>query len=84
MPMTIDMHAHYLPPDLVNMLRERTQPPHIKQTSPAAETLYRHYTSYNFDPLYVDISRRLELLDRTGVETQIISLPGLKEYSSIS
>lgn len=81
--MTIDMHAHYLPPDLVDMLRKRTQPPHIKQTSPSAETLYRHYTSYHFDPLYGDISKRLDLLDKTGVETQIISLPGLMGIDSL-
>ncbi len=75
--MTIDAHAHYLPPKVVEMLRKRKNPPRIERVSPTADKIHRAQGIFNFNPVYSDIAGRIELLDRTGVQTQILSLPGL-------
>jgi predicted TIM-barrel fold metal-dependent hydrolase len=81
--MAIDMHAHYLPPDMADMLRKRKNPPRLEQVSQGIEKFHRPQGSYDFNPAYSDIRGRMELLDRTGVQTQILSLPGLMGIDSL-
>jgi predicted TIM-barrel fold metal-dependent hydrolase len=81
--MIIDMHAHYLPPALTDMLRERRYLPRIESVPDRGELFHRPFGTTDFDPAYSDIERRVELLQELGVEVQLLSLPGLVGIDSL-
>lgn len=81
--MTIDMHAHFLPPNVVQMMRKRDMPPRIERDSTGVDRIHRAQGMFKFNPVYSDIEGRIKLMDKTGVDTQILSLPGLMGLDSL-
>ncbi len=77
------MHAHYLPPALADRLRERKFLPRIERVSASQELFHRPFGTTDFDPAYVDIERRIEMLDELDIEIQLLSLPGLIGIDSL-
>jgi predicted TIM-barrel fold metal-dependent hydrolase len=81
--MAIDMHAHFLPPELADMLRARQYLPRIEKLSNGTELFHRPFGTTPFDPSYVDIEQRVQLLESLHIETQLLSLPGLIGIDSL-
>ena len=81
--MPIDMHAHYLPPPLTDMLRERKYRPRIETTANGAELFHRPFGTTDFDPSYADIELRVQTLKRLEIDVQLLSLPGLVGIDSL-
>jgi len=50
--MAIDMHAHYLPPPLADMLRVRKFLPRIETISEGKELFHRPFGTTDFDPAH--------------------------------
>jgi len=63
--MTIDMHAHYLPPALADMLRTRKYLPRIEKVADGHELFHRPFGTTDFDPAYVEIEPRVEMLQES-------------------
>ncbi|MCZ6860435.1 MAG: amidohydrolase family protein [Alphaproteobacteria bacterium] len=80
--MSIDWHCHWLPPTLAEALRARVTAPRIV-AGPKGERLevYRESLPVGLD--LTEIDRRLAFMDRHGVETQVLSLPGLFGIDSL-
>jgi len=81
--MPIDMHAHYLPPPLTELLRARKYLPRIETKADGTGLFHRPFGTTDFDPSYADIEQRVESLKRLGIETQLLSLPGLVGIDSL-
>lgn len=81
--MAIDMHAHYLPPALADMLRERKYLPRIERLTDGSELFHRPFGTTDFDTAYVDIDARVPQLEALGIEAQLLSLPGLIGIDSL-
>jgi predicted TIM-barrel fold metal-dependent hydrolase len=82
--MTIDMHTHYLPPDLAAAFRARRDPPWIETLADGSERLHLpvgHLPYVEAD--YVDMDRRTDFMDTHGIEKQLLSLPGLFGLDSL-
>lgn len=75
--MIIDMHAHYLTPNVVEMMRKRQGPPRIERDQNGIDRIHRAQGVFKYNPIYSDIEARAKLMERTGVKSQILSLPGL-------
>jgi predicted TIM-barrel fold metal-dependent hydrolase len=82
-PMPVDMHAHFLPPALTDMLRERRYLPRIETAADGVELFHRPFGTTDFDPSYADIDLRVETLERLQIEFQLLSLPGLVGIDSL-
>jgi predicted TIM-barrel fold metal-dependent hydrolase len=81
--MAIDMHAHFLPPALADMLRARQYLPRIERLPDGRELFHRPFGTTPFNPSYVDIEQRVAVLDSLNIETQLLSLPGLIGIDSL-
>lgn len=81
--MAIDMHAHYLPPALADMLRERKYLPRIERLQDGTELFHRPFGTTGFDTAYVEIDARVPQLEALGIEAQLLSLPGLIGIDSL-
>lgn len=66
---SIDVHQHLWPPQLVEVLRRRREPPRLDGT-----VLELGEGRFPIDLGAHDIEQRLALLDRDGVDTAIVSL----------
>jgi 6-methylsalicylate decarboxylase len=66
---SIDVHQHLWPPQLIEALRRRHEPPHLD-----GDVLELGEGRFPLDLGAHDIERRLALLDRDGVDTAIVSL----------
>ena len=68
--MAIDMHAHFLPPELAEMLRARRYLPRIEKQPNGGELFHRPFGTTPFDPSEGDIEQRVDLLRSLNIETQ--------------
>lgn len=75
--MVIDFHAHYIPPKLVKILKEKKEGARISSTHDGGMLYHMPISTLPFSSAYYDIGQRIEMLDRAGVQKQILSLPGL-------
>ncbi len=78
------MHTHCLPGPLVEALRRRDRAPDIgreRKTDPVTMGIVGSRIPY--DPVFADIELRLEAMNRTGVDTELLSLPGLFGIDSL-
>src|SRR5690606_22330067 len=75
--MAIDLHAHYLPSELVAQLRARHHIPRIASGPEGKEHLFMPIGSLAFHDGYVNLEARLQYMDKVGVKRQVLSLPGL-------
>ena len=76
--MTIDMHAHYVPPQVLSIL-ERDASPYGTQLRAAAGGGQCVHFSYGltirpFFPALLDLDERWQEMDRQGVDRQILSV----------
>ena len=74
--MTIDMHAHWSPPALIEAFRARTEPPHIV-TEDGADIYVSGRGRQPVAEVFDDVGRRLDEMDRQGVSTGVLSLFGM-------
>ena len=74
--MTIDFHAHWVPEELADALRQRTVPPHIAMTH-AGEQFHMPVGGLPYNDIYSDLTARLQFMDTHCIKTQVLSLPCL-------
>lgn len=74
--MTIDMHAHWRPPALMDALRARTKPPRIEKDANGVEVLKSWSGDTPLAEAFDDVDRRLAEMDRQGITTGVLSLFG--------
>jgi predicted TIM-barrel fold metal-dependent hydrolase len=74
--MSIDCHAHWIPPKLAELLRSRQAVPRIERVEDG-ERFVGSYGSRPFDAGLADIEIRRELMKQHRVSKQVLSLAGL-------
>lgn len=72
--MTIDMHAHWRPPALIDALRERTREPRVTRGRDGSEVLKTRNGETAVDKAFDDVGERLAEMDRQGITTGVLSL----------
>ena len=78
--MTIDMHAHWNPPALIEPFRARSTPPLIETDAGGVEVLRSHRGSTPISEIFDDVETRLAEMDRQGVSTAVLSLFGMHQW----
>lgn len=73
--MTIDAHAHWIPPGLAALMRERREPPRI-ESSPRGDVLVTFQGRRPAAPL-ADLDARRAIMKRHGIVLQVLSLASL-------
>lgn len=73
--MTIDFHAHWIPPALSELLRMRKSPPRVEEDETGG-WLITYQGRRPLGPLR-NIEARRSFMDQQGVAMQVLSLPGL-------
>ena len=74
--MTIDMHSHWRPSELVDALRARTKDPRILRNAQGVEVLKGRFGEQPLDQAFDDVEQRLEEMERGGISTAVLSLLG--------
>ncbi len=74
--MTIDFHAHWVPEELAQALRQRVAPPWIESTD-AGEQFHMPVGALPYDDIFSDLAARLRFMDQHGIQMQVLSLPCL-------
>ena len=75
--MAIDVHSHYLSPNLAQGLRDRTEAPWIEQLDNGQERYHMPHGTLLLSEAYYDMEARIAHMDKHGVQRQILSFPGL-------
>lgn len=75
--MTIDMHAHFVPAQMADALRQRRDAPWIEGMPDGAERIHLPIGALAFGDDYSDMAARIEFMDARGVDRQVLSFPGL-------
>lgn len=73
MPVT-DYHAYFQPPRFLDCLRKRRQYPRIERTGEGEAIFTGPGTGRPIRPEQIDLDRRIELMDESGVDVQILRL----------
>ena len=66
---SFDVHQHFLPPPVLDVLRARREPPRL-----SGRTLELREGSFPFDERAHDLGERVALLDRDGIDVAVVSL----------
>jgi predicted TIM-barrel fold metal-dependent hydrolase len=74
--MTIDMHSHWRPSELVDALRERTKEPRILRNADGVEVLKGRFGEQPIDRAFDDPVQRLEEMEQGGISAAVLSLLG--------
>ena len=76
----IDMHAHVRPAELIEIFRAHPRPPHIVRNASGVEVLR---SSFGEQPMesFDDVAAYVEQMDRLGIETSVVSDPGVFRWS---
>lgn len=74
--MSIDCHAHWIPPKLAGLLRQRRAVPRIERAHDV-ERFVGSYGGRSFDAGLADIEFRIERMKQHRVSKQVLSLAGL-------
>ena len=77
--MTIDMHAHWSPPELIDIYRARTEPPMIITDDDGNDMIRTRKGEQAFGVMFDDLETRLAEMDEHGVTTGVLSLSQVKE-----
>jgi len=72
--MSIDMHAHWKPPSLMDALRRRKQSPNIVTNADGKEVYTNPRGEQPLEKAFDSVDRRLEEMDRYGVELGVLSV----------
>ena len=78
--MTIDMHAHWSPPELIDIYRARTEPPMIYVNDDGEEVIKTRRGEQAFDGMFDDLETRLAEMDEHGITTGVLSLWGPHQW----
>jgi len=78
--MTIDMHSHWSPPELADMLRARTEPPRIVTNDDGAEVLQSRRGEQPVEGMFDNVDDRLAEMNRQGITTAVLSLFGPHQW----
>ena len=78
--MTIDMHAHWSPPELLDMYRARTEPPMIYAREDGTEVIKTGKGEQTIDGMFDDLLVRLAEMDEYGVGVGVLSLWGPHQW----
>ncbi|MEC7491029.1 MAG: amidohydrolase family protein [Pseudomonadota bacterium] len=78
--MTIDMHAHWSPPELIDIYRARTSPPMIHTNASGEEVIKTRRGEQPFDGMFDHLGTRLAEMDEHGVTTGVLSLWGPHQW----
>jgi predicted TIM-barrel fold metal-dependent hydrolase len=78
--MTIDMHAHWSPPELIDVFRARTEPPMIYRNEDGAEVIRTRRGEQAFEGMFDDLDTRLAEMDAHGITTGVLSLWGPHQW----
>jgi predicted TIM-barrel fold metal-dependent hydrolase len=78
--MTIDMHAHWNPPALIEPFRRRATPPLIETNGDGVEVLRTNRGETPVAEMFDDVETRLAEMDRQGVSTGVLSLFGMHQW----
>lgn len=73
----MDCHAHWLPPELADLLRRRQAAPRIGPAPGGGEHLVTFQEELPFDTAMGDLGERLVAMDGWGVARQVLSLGSL-------
>jgi predicted TIM-barrel fold metal-dependent hydrolase len=76
-PMTIDMHAHFVPAPMAEYLRKRSEAPWIEAMPGGTERIHLPIGALEFGDDYSDMAGRIAFMDARGVDRQVLSFPGL-------
>jgi predicted TIM-barrel fold metal-dependent hydrolase len=80
----IDLHAHWVPPQLAQALRQRQgQVPRLDVLPDGAERLVMPIGTLSFDEAHTDPALRLQHMSQVGITRQMLSLPGLFGIDSL-
>jgi aminocarboxymuconate-semialdehyde decarboxylase len=73
--MKLDLHTHYYPPAYFEAIRD-TPGEFAFDTSPSGQTIikYRGARFFGVTPPMTDVARRLEDMDRVGIDVEVVSL----------
>lgn len=73
--MRIDVHTHYYPPEFFRLI-ERSRSDFSFGTDPTGRTIIRYRGSrfFGITPPMTDVVKRLEDMDRVGIDVEVISL----------
>jgi len=75
MPRKFDLHTHFYPPVYFDKIRELPSEFSFGQ-SPSGQTIitYRGARFFGVTPAMTDVSKRLEDMDRVGIDVEVVSL----------
>jgi predicted TIM-barrel fold metal-dependent hydrolase len=76
-PLTIDMHAHFVPAPMAEVLRKRRDAPWIEAMPRGTERIHLPVGALEFGDDYSDMAGRIAFMDERGVSRQVLSFPGL-------
>lgn len=80
----IDLHAHWVPPQLARALRQRQgQVPRLDVLPDGSERLIMPIGTLSFGEAHTDPALRLQHMSQLGVTRQMLSLPGLFGIDSL-
>jgi predicted TIM-barrel fold metal-dependent hydrolase len=79
----IDAHAHFLPPALAEVLKERRLAPNIAADDDGSVSIGIYRTRIPYDRAFDDLEARLTLMEDLGIYHQVLSLPGLFGIDSL-
>jgi predicted TIM-barrel fold metal-dependent hydrolase len=82
--MTIDMHTHYAPQELVTELCRRNIPPFIKQNDDGTKIFHMPHGLLNFPNSFTDMEERLRFMATHKIDHQVLSFPGLFGLDSVA
>ncbi|MDA0240401.1 MAG: amidohydrolase family protein [Proteobacteria bacterium] len=75
--MTIDVHTHYMPETVVEMLRSRNKAPFVDKDSDGNDVFHMPVGHLALPSDYTDMDGRLAFMDEAGVDAQLLSYAGL-------
>jgi predicted TIM-barrel fold metal-dependent hydrolase len=78
--MTVDMHAHWSPPELMDVYRARTEPPMLHVNEDGEEVIKTRRGEQLFDGMFNNLETRLAEMDEFGVTTGVLSLWGPHQW----
>jgi predicted TIM-barrel fold metal-dependent hydrolase len=75
--MAIDLHSHWIPAELIDVMRNRTVAPYIKRDASGREFIYQPRGEFPLPDDYGSIERRLEVMDACGIDAAALSISGV-------
>lgn len=74
-PPVVDAHTHFFPPSLIELARSGDGPSGIRvERRDGAEWFLQRGHSFPLDPVLYDLERRVEQLDRDGIDAAVVAV----------